>query len=144
LDDAIETYERETKKHINVVCVKMDTEGYEAYVLEGGEHVLLESGADVIITEFVPKWIEEKKGDPTEFMRKVADAGYRIVKARDEKKSDKLGGVALYSYRYMTPEEMMDMKNLPKTVDFTIHSPAYIKEEKEKNGEDTKSEAGKP
>ena len=48
----------------------MDTEGYEGNVLEGGTALLLKGGIDVLVTEFVPKWIIEKGGDPTKFMRK--------------------------------------------------------------------------
>lgn len=63
---------------INVVVVKMDVEGYEGNVLEGGTKFFLESDISIITTEFVPKLIEDKGGDPDEFKRKFSSAGYSL------------------------------------------------------------------
>jgi len=136
LDDVIQTYREKRMKHsdddFKVVCVKMDTEGYEGNVLEGGTGFLLESGlVDVIITEFVPKWLEEKGGDPVEFMSKMKDAGYRVVKTnvvlRKLQEFFKMY-ISIGRFRYMSSEEMVDMSNFPKD-DLTIHSPTFIKKQ---------------
>ena len=74
LDDVINIAEQ----GINVVVVKMDVEGYEGNVLEGGTKFFLESGISIITTEFVPKWIQNKGGDPDEFKRKFSSAGYSL------------------------------------------------------------------
>jgi len=78
LDDVISTAEG-----MNVVIVKMDTEGYEGNVLEGGTKFFLESDIPMITTEFVPKWIKEKGGDPNEFMGKFSSAGYSLQEEGD-------------------------------------------------------------
>eukprot|EP00980_Cylindrotheca_fusiformis_P006344 scaffold1356_cov123-Cylindrotheca_fusiformis.AAC.25 len=72
LDDVLDVNE------LKIVAIKMDTEGYEANVLEGGKKVLLEGGAKAILTEFEANWIKEKGGDPQEFMRNFVAAGYRL------------------------------------------------------------------
>ena len=74
LDDVISVAEQGMK----VVVVKMDVEGYEGNVLEGGTKFFLESDISIISTEFVPKWIKEKGGDPEEFKRKFSSAGYGL------------------------------------------------------------------
>ena len=74
LDDVINIAEQ----GINVVVVKMDVEGYEGNVLEGGTKFFLESDISIITTEFVPKWIKDKGGDPDEFKRKFSSAGYSL------------------------------------------------------------------
>lgn len=125
LDDVIQEHREEKRKSVTgnsdgyddngwkVVCVKMDTEGYEGNVLEGGKEFLLQSGVDIIVTEFVPQWLREKGGDPVAFMGSVKDAGYRIFKTE--------------SRRYMSSEEMMDMRHYPTAGDLTLHSPTYMK-----------------
>ncbi len=133
LDDVIQSYRKERGKDngddFKVVCVKMDTEGYEGNVLEGGAGFLLESGlVDVIITEFVPKWLEEKGGDPVLFMSKMKEAGYRVVKTnvvlRKLQEILKMY-ISLGRFRYLSTEEMVDMSNFPMD-DLTIHSPTFI------------------
>jgi len=108
LDDVVNI----DNEDLRIVAIKMDTEGYEGNVLEGGTKVLLEGGADAIVTEFVGDWIIEKGGDPVEFMKKMGAAGYRV----------KEGG------QYMTAEEMVD-KAKKKTFggnDLTLHSQKLI------------------
>lgn len=96
-------------KHI--VVLKMDTEGYEGNVLQGGEQLFLqEGGIDVIVTEFVPEWIR-KKGNittPEMFMQKFYEAGYLSTN------KDGIG--------YMSPKEMLDMSNYALGRDVTLHS----------------------
>lgn len=113
LDDVIAT--SGSNKHI--VLLKMDTEGYEANVLQGGEELFLHGGIDVIVTEFVPEWILEKGGTvtPEMFMKKFYDAGYLV--ARDQYF---MGGT-----RYMEYHEMMNMSNYHLGRDITLHSRAF-------------------
>ena len=63
---------------LRIVAIKMDTEGYESHVLEGGSKVLLEGGADAILSEFVIQFIREKDGDPVRFIKKMGDGGYHV------------------------------------------------------------------
>ena len=74
LDDVINIDEED----LHIVAIKMDTEGYEAHVLEGGSKVLLEGGADAILSEFVKHYIVGKGGDPVQFMKKMGDAEYHV------------------------------------------------------------------
>ena len=37
-----------------IVALRINTEGYEGHVLEGGSKVLLSGGVDAIFQEFVP------------------------------------------------------------------------------------------
>ena len=64
---------------IAVPVAKMDVEGYEANVLEGGSKAFLGGQIEVLITEFVPQWIEEKGGDPRKFMNQFNDSGYSNI-----------------------------------------------------------------
>jgi len=105
LDDVVKAQGR------NIVAVKMDTEGYEGNVLEGGTKLLLEGGIDAIVSEFQPKWVVEKGGDPVEFMRKMSLAGYQAKK--------KVGA------GYMSSDAMMDMSNFGGH-DVTFHSSALV------------------
>jgi FkbM family methyltransferase len=91
----------------NIVLVKMDTEGYEGNVLEGGKKFFLEGGIDVIVTEFVPRWIREKGGDPDEFLKLFFAAGY----------------LALDGEKYTTEAEMMKLAN----ADITLHSSSFMR-----------------
>lgn len=108
LDDVVDT----TGMHI--VAVKMDVEGFEGNVLEGGIKVLLESNVNVIQTEFVPNWVIEKGGDPIEFMSRMAEAGYRMKKK---------------GWGYMKKSEMMNMTNFGlDSGDVTFHSNEMVQE----------------
>ena len=104
LDDVINIDDED----LRIVAIKMDTEGYEGNVLEGGTKVLLKGGADAIVTEFVGDWIIDKGGDPVEFMRKMGSAGYRV----------KEGG------KYITAEQMVEKakKKSFRANDLTLHS----------------------
>jgi FkbM family methyltransferase len=113
LDDVINIDDED----LRIVAIKMDTEGYEGNVLEGGTNVFLKGGADAIVTEFVGDWIIDKGGDPVEFMKKMGSAGYRV----------KEGG------RYMTAEEMVEKATRKsfRANDLTIHSLQLIGESNE-------------
>jgi FkbM family methyltransferase len=100
LDDVVKAQGR------NIVAVKMDVEGYEGNVLEGGTTLLLEGGINAIVSEFNPAWIIGKGGDPVEFMRKMSLAGYQAKKK---------GGAG-----YMSSNEMMVMSNFGG-YDVTFH-----------------------
>jgi FkbM family methyltransferase len=52
---------------LNIIGIKIDTEGFEAYVLEGGKDVIINGGAVLIETEFQSSWIEERGGDPKSY-----------------------------------------------------------------------------
>jgi FkbM family methyltransferase len=73
LDDVLDA------SKLNIVAVKMDTEGYEANVVEGGTNVLLHGGAQAIVTEFKEEWIRGKGGDPEKMMKSLLDAGYKVM-----------------------------------------------------------------
>ncbi len=109
LDDVVKITEG-----MHIVAVKMDTEGYEGNILEGGSKVLLEGGIDVIQTEFEPKWLTEKGGDPVKFIKKMIDAGYHIKKKE---------------WGYMKEKDMMNMTNFGLTSgDVTFHSKSLVDE----------------
>jgi len=88
----------EQAEGMNVVAIKIDTEGYEGHVLEGGPKVLLEGGAQVILTEFVPKNIVKKGGDPEQFMKRMFTAGF--VAKKDQ-----------WGYTYWNDTDMVNMTN---------------------------------
>jgi len=97
---------------LRIVAIKIDTEGYEGNALEGGTKVLLEGGADAIVTEFVGAWIIDKGEDPVDFRKKMGSAGYRV----------KEGG------QYMTVEEMVEKakKKSFRGTNLTLHSQQLI------------------
>eukprot|EP00554_Chaetoceros_debilis_P011242 CAMPEP_0194106108 /NCGR_PEP_ID=MMETSP0150-20130528/6197_1 /TAXON_ID=122233 /ORGANISM="Chaetoceros debilis, Strain MM31A-1" /LENGTH=354 /DNA_ID=CAMNT_0038794173 /DNA_START=182 /DNA_END=1246 /DNA_ORIENTATION=- len=105
LDDVVDT------AGMHIVAAKMDTEGYEDNVLEGGRKVLLglEGVQDAIITEFAPKWITEKGGDPTSAMKKIFEAGFLVKK----------------TVGYMSENDMMDMTKFSDRSDLVLHSQSY-------------------
>lgn len=114
LDDVMEVYKKENE-NLKVIAVKMDTEGYEGGVLDGGAHFLLESDIDVIISEFNPKGFKDY--DPAKFVEKISNAGYRVVNFRNTT-TDK----------YLSPEDMVDVNTYPEEgKDLIIHSPAVVK-----------------
>jgi FkbM family methyltransferase len=127
LDDVLEV------EGLNIVAIKMDTEGYECNVLEGGRKVILEGGAQAILTEFAIEWMKEKGGDPLEFMRKLAAAGYRLKRSSpDVRKS-----LSDSQRDFMTSEEMVataESGPLSKGVhDLTLLQKKYISEQYEKS-----------
>ena len=61
-----------------IALVKMDVEGYETQVVEGGRDFLLNSKIPSIITEFVPEWIRSRGGDPERMINRFYYAGYKI------------------------------------------------------------------
>ena len=63
-----------------IPLVKIDVEGYESHVVEGGTDFLLQSKIPFIIAEFVPKWMRRKDGDPEKMMQRFYDAGYQVFK----------------------------------------------------------------
>jgi len=97
---------------MHIVVVRMDTEGYEGHVLEGGSKVLLSGGVERIVTEFVPEWLIEKGGDPVEFMKHMTDAGYRAPKK---------------NWGYMKKRDMLNMTNFGSE-DVTFHSRKLVDE----------------
>lgn len=109
LDDALDN--TDGRKHI--VVLKMDTEGYEANVLQGGEKLFLQGRIPVIVTEFVPEWIRKKATltAPEMFMEKFYQAGYLSTN------KDNTG--------YMSPEEMLNMTNYDLGRDVTLHSLSF-------------------
>jgi FkbM family methyltransferase len=110
LDDVINV----NAEGMHIVAVKMDTEGYEGNVLEGGTKLLLGGGVDAILTEFEPNWVTEKGGDPVEFMKKMTNAGYRIKRKE---------------WGYMKKKDMMNMTNFGlSSGDLTFHSPTLVAE----------------
>jgi FkbM family methyltransferase len=63
----------------NVVVVKMDTEGSEPNVLQGGPTFFLKSKIPYIFSEFSAHYmIKERGGDAGRFMRDLLDAGYAV------------------------------------------------------------------
>lgn len=81
LDDVLTTKE---VKSMNIIAAKLDCEGFEGNVLEGGMNVLLNGGILNILSEYQPEWIKEKGsgngGDPDLFVQRFKDAGFRVVK----------------------------------------------------------------
>ena len=43
------------------------------------QSVMLIWKSEVLITEFVPQWVEEKGGDPRKFMNQYSDSGYSNI-----------------------------------------------------------------
>jgi hypothetical protein len=81
LDDVLTS---EKVKSMKIIAAKLDCEGFEGNVLEGGMNVLLDGGILNILSEYQPTWIKEKGsgngGDPDLYLRRFKDAGYRVEK----------------------------------------------------------------
>ena len=108
LDDVIDVHE----EGLHIVAIKMDTEGYEGNIVEGGMQLLLHGKVDAILTEFVEDWIVSKGGDPEDCMRKLGGAGYRVMKQ-----------TSLHSRNYWAEEEMIERaKNRGFHGDLTLYS----------------------
>mmetsp|Transcript_12889 Transcript_12889/g.24205 ORF Transcript_12889/g.24205 Transcript_12889/m.24205 type:complete len:417 (-) Transcript_12889:1367-2617(-) len=109
LDDVIHHVDG---KHQHIIVVKMDTEGFEANVLQGGEQLFLQRGISVIVTEFVPEWIRNKGNvAPETFMQKFHDAGYLST--------------SNFDVGYMGRNEMLDMSKFALGRDVTLHSSSF-------------------
>ena len=60
-----------------VSVMKMDTEGYELFVLKGSNEVFSSSrGPRVLFTEFSPRMIRERASEPAELLRFLKHHGY--------------------------------------------------------------------
>jgi len=71
LDDFTELFE-------NVIVVKMDIEGFEHNVIRGGRNFIFERRIPYIQSEFAPKMLREKGGDPREYLLEYIKAGYSV------------------------------------------------------------------
>ena len=119
LDDIVDIND----KNLYIPAIKMDTEGYEPHVVEGGSKVLLEGGADAIVSEFVFDYIVGKGNDPVQFIKRMGDAGYHV------KRNGKL----------LSTEEMIEKVKTNKgfgSMDITLERESPIKEDTKPNGED--------
>ncbi len=103
LDDVVDA----KKEGLNIVVIKMDTEGYECNVLEGGSNLLLRSGARVIFTEFEKGWMIERDGNPEKFMKDIADAGYRLRRTTKVGGHIEVANPLKVDVDFMTKEEMI-------------------------------------
>jgi FkbM family methyltransferase len=85
-----------------VVAVKMDTEGFEANVVEGGPEFFLNSKIPSVFTEYSPlQMMKDKGGNGTEFMRKFLDSGYHV----------------LNNGKQLSREHALDVNNFPNIQD---------------------------
>jgi FkbM family methyltransferase len=109
LDDIMSKFQSERGK-LNVVAAKIDIEGSEAKMMEGGEKFLLGGEIPVIVTEFDPRMIRERGSDPVDFMKKIFSAGYRVEGNRSDE--------------FLSLEDMMDIKRFGQGLDLTLRSPA--------------------
>jgi FkbM family methyltransferase len=94
-----------------VVAVKMDAEGNEGNIFDGGTMFFLQSDVDVILTEFIPDHIIEKGGDPVNFMTQFLNAGYSAKSLS-------------YDTEYMDSKQMIDMSNFGRDM-VAIHSASF-------------------
>ncbi|KAK9840961.1 hypothetical protein WJX81_002664 [Elliptochloris bilobata] len=62
----------------DIAFAKLDVEGYEGDVLEGGRDVLLHRKIPYIHTEVGPGMMRSAGGDPTAFLQQFVEAGYEI------------------------------------------------------------------
>lgn len=95
LDDVLHTLINNTEKHI--VAIKIDTEGYEANILQGGTETILHGGAEAILMEFDENLVRDKGGDPVKSVAMLAEAGYRV----------KYRGWSVLPF-YLTKEQMIE------------------------------------
>ena len=81
LDDVLTTKE---VKSMNIIAAKLDCEGFEGNVLEGGMNVLLNGGILNILTEYQPAWIKDKGSGngsgPDLYIQRFKDVGFGKVK----------------------------------------------------------------
>lgn len=69
----------------SIVAVKLDTEGHEGHVLEGGRRILLESSIPYLFTEFNPSWMARQPqtdayplSQPRAFLQALVQANYTV------------------------------------------------------------------
>lgn len=97
----------------HVKALKIDVEGFEPLVLEGGREVFIDLKIPFIQAEFQPSEIYLRKGNPWYFLGNLSDAGYSISRSAFE-----AGG--------MTREQMMNAGSYPQLVDlFMLHKDAW-------------------
>ena len=103
----------------HVAAVKVDTEGHEALVIEGGRRFFFDSGIALIFTEFNPTWIRSRSGrEPLDFIRGFVDGGFIIEREAKD------GGAGFIKY---TKEEALNMANWPNgTSEIMLEHPVYM------------------
>ncbi|GFH46398.1 hypothetical protein CTEN210_02872 [Chaetoceros tenuissimus] len=106
LDDVLTT---EKVKSMNIIAAKLDCEGFEGNVLEGGMNVLLDGGILNILSEYQPSWIKEKGsgngGDADLYLQRFKDAGYRV---------EKMGGAEVFLKKSEPMNKVLD-QNITST-----------------------------
>ena len=58
--------------------IKIDTQGYEEYVFQGGDDFLCHHSNWLIKTEFAPYWLKSQGTDPAEFLKSIVEK-YEVV-----------------------------------------------------------------
>ncbi|MGO1251856.1 MAG: FkbM family methyltransferase [Alcaligenes aquatilis] len=58
--------------------IKIDTQGYEEHVLEGGSQTLSDLADSYIMMEFAPFWLQQAGTAPTDFLRRLCER-HRVV-----------------------------------------------------------------
>lgn len=73
---SVVTLDELISEHVNVL--KIDTQGYEARVLEGATRLLHDYGVDVIRAEYDPRQIRMVGDEPVKFLMILEQQGYNI------------------------------------------------------------------
>ena len=61
-----------------IALMKLDVEGYELKVLEGGKDLITKYHVPFIVLEFTPSFFKEQDSDPKELIKLFVDNGYKI------------------------------------------------------------------
>jgi FkbM family methyltransferase len=64
--------------------IKMDTEGHESWVLDGMEKIIQNNPKLKIIIEFNPKCLSSASINPTDFLKKIQNAGFDIYFIKED------------------------------------------------------------
>ena len=62
----------------SVVLIKIDVEGNEFRVIEGGKELISKYHVPFIVLEFTPIYLKELGSDPVKFIQFFIDNGYKI------------------------------------------------------------------
>ena len=62
----------------NIVAIKLDVEGYEPYVIEGGMNVFMQQNVSIVLMEFDPNFMNRTGRDPFSVIKPFIDAGFSL------------------------------------------------------------------
>ena len=94
----------------DIVAIKIDVEGFEPLVVEGGMKIFIERKVPFIHLEFDFRVMKEKGIDPMKFLKIFIEAGYHIILAESP-------------WHFLSKEEALDPSAYPEQKDIVLVLP---------------------